>query len=118
MLMGELAACQRSPGAKVRLEAPERCATVQVSPRRPLARMTRDPHLARLHTRTFRMEFGLPPEFSTPVEKPVENAGLLVVGTLNGPDLRHFCEAKVRRRLFGALLREPREIQPCSGWRR
>jgi hypothetical protein len=64
------------------------------------------------------MEFGLPPEFSTPVEKPVENAGLLVIGTQNGPDLRDFIEAKARRRRFGAILREPHQIQPCPGWRR
>jgi hypothetical protein len=50
-------------------------------------------------------EFGLLPEFSTPVEKPVENAGKLVVGTQKGLVLRHFSEAKARRSRFEAIFR-------------
>jgi hypothetical protein len=50
------------------------------------------------------MEFGLVPEFSTPVQKPVENTAVPSFGTQLGRDLLHFCEAKVRKRRFEAIL--------------
>jgi hypothetical protein len=50
------------------------------------------------------VEFGLLPEFSTPVQKPVENAAVPSFGTQMGRDLLHFCGAKVRKRRFEAIL--------------
>jgi hypothetical protein len=41
------------------------------------------------------MEFGLLPKFSTPVQKAVENTGLLQLIEQNRLILLHFCEAKV-----------------------
>jgi len=51
------------------------------------------------------MVSGLLPKFSTPVEKPVENAGILAAMTFEGLILRHFFEAKVRRSRFKATFR-------------
>jgi hypothetical protein len=51
------------------------------------------------------MDFGLLPKFSTPVEKPVENAGILAVTALEGLILRQFFEAKARRSRFEAPFR-------------
>jgi len=51
------------------------------------------------------MRFGLPPKFSTPVEKPVENAGVLILSTLESPVLRQFFEAKGDEARFEAILR-------------
>jgi len=50
------------------------------------------------------VEFGLLPEFSTPVQKPVENTAVLSVGTQFGRDLLQFCEAKAQKRRFEAIL--------------
>jgi hypothetical protein len=50
------------------------------------------------------VEFGLLPEFSTPVQKPVEIAGVLSFGTKMVRDLLHFREAKVQKRRFEATL--------------
>jgi len=50
------------------------------------------------------VEFGLLPEFSTPVQKPVENTAVPGFGTQLGLDLLHFFEAKVRKRRFEAIL--------------
>jgi hypothetical protein len=50
------------------------------------------------------VEFGLLPEFSTPVQKPVENTAIPGLGTQSGLYLLHFCEAKVRKRRFEAIL--------------
>jgi hypothetical protein len=50
------------------------------------------------------VEFGLIPEFSTPVQKPVENAAVRSFGTQLGRDLLHFREAKVQKRRFEAIL--------------
>jgi hypothetical protein len=50
------------------------------------------------------VEFGLLPEFSTPVQKPVENAAVPSFRTQLGRNLLHFCEAKVRERRFEAIL--------------
>jgi hypothetical protein len=43
------------------------------------------------------MEFGLPPEFSTPVQKPVENGVLMRTDAKNGNLYRRFREAKTLR---------------------
>jgi hypothetical protein len=59
------------------------------------------------------MEFGLLPKFSTPVQKPVENAGVLDVGTQLCPVLLQFSKAKVLRSRFEAILGVPNEI-PAS----
>jgi hypothetical protein len=50
------------------------------------------------------VEFGLLPEFSTPVQKPVENTAVRAFGTQLGLYLLHFCEAKVWKRRFDAIL--------------
>jgi hypothetical protein len=50
------------------------------------------------------MRFGLLPKFSTPVEKPVENEGVLILGTLETPVSRHFFEAKGHGARFEAIL--------------
>jgi hypothetical protein len=50
------------------------------------------------------VEFGLLPEFSTPVQKPVENTAVRRIGTQLSRDLLHFCEAKVWKRRFEAIL--------------
>jgi hypothetical protein len=56
------------------------------------------------------MAFGLFPEFSTPVEKPVENAGKLAVRASKCLDLRHFFKAKAHRTRFEAIFRVPHRI--------
>jgi hypothetical protein len=50
------------------------------------------------------MEFGLLPKFSTPVQKPVENAGVLAFRTNFGRHLLHFLKAKARKQRFEAIL--------------
>jgi hypothetical protein len=60
------------------------------------------------------MEFGLLPEFSTPVQKPVENAGVLTLGAEFTHILGRFSRAKVRRRRFEAILRAGNENLPRS----
>jgi hypothetical protein len=50
------------------------------------------------------MEFGLLPEFSTPVQKPVEIPVDLSFGTDFGRSLLHFSKAKVQKRRFEAIL--------------
>jgi hypothetical protein len=62
-------------------------------------------------------DIGLLPEFSTPVEKPVENAGKRVMRTSKGRVLRHFFEAKARRSRFEAIFRERGRIPAASSGR-
>jgi hypothetical protein len=50
------------------------------------------------------MEFGLLPEFSTPVQKPVEIPAALGFGTNFGRVLLHFSKAKVQKPRFDAVL--------------
>jgi hypothetical protein len=64
-----------------------------------------------------RTDIGLLPEFSTPVEKPVENAGKLALRTSKGRVLRHFFEAKARRSRFEAIFRERGQIPSASSGR-
>jgi hypothetical protein len=64
------------------------------------------------------MEFGLLPEFSTPVQKPVEIADLVRpdrrILPVYGPDL----QAKARESRFEAILHASPIIQPHSAlWR-
>jgi hypothetical protein len=64
------------------------------------------------------MDFGLLPEFSTPVQKPVENADLLHLDRRNSPIYGHFLQAKARRARFEAVLRVSSIIQTASApWR-
>jgi hypothetical protein len=56
------------------------------------------------------MEFGLLPKFSTPVQKPVENAGDLRLGTELSHDLLHISKAKVLRSRFEAILGVPHQL--------
>jgi hypothetical protein len=50
------------------------------------------------------VEFGLLPEFSTPVQKPVEIRAVPGFGTYLNRNLLHFREAKVWKRRFEAIL--------------
>jgi hypothetical protein len=56
------------------------------------------------------MDFGLLPEFSTAVQKPVENAGNLALRTLQGLVLRQNFKAKARRSRFEATFRMAHRI--------
>jgi hypothetical protein len=62
------------------------------------------------------MEFGLLPEFSTPVQKPVEITGFLAMYTPESLILREFFGAKVRRARFEATSRVTNLISAGSAW--
>jgi hypothetical protein len=64
------------------------------------------------------MEFGLLPEFSTPVQKPVENGVLRRTDFKNGHVYGQFLKAKVRRSRFEAILGVPPIIRTQAAfWR-
>jgi hypothetical protein len=60
------------------------------------------------------MDFGLLPEFSTPVQKPVENACVLNKGAKRSLVLQDFSKAKVWKSRFEAILGVDGEISPSS----
>jgi hypothetical protein len=69
-------------------------------------------------TQVTRMEFGLLPKFSTPVQKPVEIAVLCRTNLKIRPVYGHFLKAKVRRARFEATLGVPPKIRMHSAvWR-
>src|SRR2546425_12274942 len=110
MLMGDSPACQRRRPPKSRSRAAHALCYSPISPA-PGPASENGLALKRLRTRTSRMEFGLLPKFSTPVEKPVENEALAAVRTLKGLVSRHFFEAKVHQARFEAILRGSYKIQ-------
>ena len=61
-----------------------------------------------------RMEFGLLPKFSTPVQKPVENGVLRRTDFKNRHIHGHFLKAKVRRARFEAILGVPPIVRSVS----
>ena len=64
------------------------------------------------------MEFGLLPEFSTPVQKPVEIGVLWRTNLKNSPVYGRFLKAKVRRARFEAILGVPPKIPTAAAlWR-
>jgi hypothetical protein len=64
------------------------------------------------------MDFGLLPEFSTPVQKPVENGVLRRTHFKNRPFNGHFLKAKVCRARFEATFSVPPKICTQSAvWR-
>jgi hypothetical protein len=64
------------------------------------------------------MEFGLLPEFSTPVQKPVENGVLRRTQRKNCRFYGLFLEAKVHRARFEATFGVPPKIRKQSAvWR-
>jgi hypothetical protein len=64
------------------------------------------------------MAFGLLPEFSTPVQKPVEITGVIGPRAPKSLISRQFFEAKVRRAPFEAILGAVYPIpQGCGGRR-
>ena len=64
------------------------------------------------------MKFGLLPEFSTPVQKPVEIAVLLPIDRKNCPVYGLFSEAKACRARFEATSRILSVIRArCAAWR-
>ena len=69
-------------------------------------------------TRVPRMDFGLLPEFSTPVQKPVENGVLWRTQLENRRVYGCFLKAKVLRARFKATLGVPPKLQTQAAvWR-
>jgi hypothetical protein len=68
-------------------------------------------------TQVTRMEFGLLPEFSTPVQKPVEIRVLRRTEWKKRPIYGHVAQAKVRRARFEAILGVPPQFQTRSAVR-
>jgi hypothetical protein len=65
-------------------------------------------------TRVTRMEFGLLPEFSTPVQKPVEIRVLRRTESKKRRNYGHAAQAKVRRARFEAILDVPPQFRTQS----